>query len=67
MTLPENPRRFYENASLSYETSLTTLRALPRSTALQYADRIYADLYMADQLRRRAETYMGGTNGNHGK
>jgi len=53
--------RFRSNASLSYETSLNTLRALPRSTALEMADTIYKDMHMADQLRRRAEKYMGGT------
>lgn len=53
--------RFHSNASLSYKTSLTTLRALPRSTALEMADTIYRDMHMADQLRRRAEKYMGGT------
>lgn len=46
------------NASLSYRTSLDTLRALPRSTALEFADRIYAEMHMAYQLQRQAEKHM---------
>ena len=49
---------FRNNASLSYQTSLTSLRAMPRSTALQYADRIYADMHLADQTRRLADKYL---------
>jgi hypothetical protein len=51
----------YVEATLSYETRLNTLRAYSRSMALEVADATYMKLYMADQLRRRAEKYMGGT------
>lgn len=48
--------RIRNSASLDYETTMTTARAMPASAAIKYADLLYRDLHMADQARRMATT-----------
>lgn len=52
--------KIHNSASLDYEVVMTTLRALPVSEALKYADRMYDDLYFAYQLRQKAVQMMEG-------
>ena len=43
-----------DSAELDYQVSLRTLEGMPVIVAMDYADQIYSDMHIADQVRRRA-------------
>lgn len=48
--------KLHNSAALDYEVTMTTLRALPVGEAVRLADRLYADLHIANEVRRKAAT-----------
>lgn len=52
--------RVMESARLDYEVTMRTAWSLPASEFMRYADRLYADLHVADQVQRKAARMMEG-------
>lgn len=52
--------RVLESAQMDYDVTMRTAWALPAGEFMRLADRLYADLHVSDQARRKAARMMEG-------